>query len=557
MQLTVPRVRTDETGSAMMTALLSTIVMLALGLALLSIVDTQASESGKERTRDRAFNLAESVLTSEAFVLGRNWPMSAVASGTGTLTAPVERPCSDAAAAVGSAALGATATAGTGTALLQTNLNATYTDSAYTGATWQVNVCDDDGATAVWNDTTLTNGTKNWDKNANNLLWVRAQATVGTHTRALAGLVKVRSGPAFASKYGLVTGNIAEDLSTTTAAITNSALVSSLKSGLLTTNPLVAIDPLFPLPTSGVTGLRCGLLNSTGVTKTCVTGTIAAASAIPLVDALVTNGAYTQYPSTSSTSAETIGQLRAQAKTSGTYTATSAGASTAAAAPPCTITGTPTSDTVVFVETVGTGDQYCVVDVSMSKRYKALVIGSGRVVLRGDNNANAPAAYSSTATTNLFTGVIYALNLQTSDQTASTPTREVVRIEQGARVRGSVNADGKNAVVSVVPPDFNTNTLLCALVTCPSLTATTLQVLGLSDLVNTLVNGGCLVSLPLVGCTLSLPATPVSSVLAQMTSQLSTYGSAIHSDVAIVNAVTIRGASGVVPGTFRDLNRNP
>ncbi|MCW2957483.1 MAG: hypothetical protein JWP18_286, partial [Solirubrobacterales bacterium] len=156
MRLSAHRIRSDETGSAMMTALMCTVIMLALGLALLSIVDTQASESSRERTGDRGFNLAESVLTSEAFVLGRNWPSSAVASGTGTLTAPVERACSAAAAAVGSAVLGATATAGTGTALLQPNLNATYTDSAYAGATWQVNVCDDDGSSAVWNDATLT-----------------------------------------------------------------------------------------------------------------------------------------------------------------------------------------------------------------------------------------------------------------------------------------------------------------------------------------------------------------------------------------------------------------
>jgi len=35
--------------------------MLALGLALLSIVDVQATSSATERTRDRGFNLAESV----------------------------------------------------------------------------------------------------------------------------------------------------------------------------------------------------------------------------------------------------------------------------------------------------------------------------------------------------------------------------------------------------------------------------------------------------------------------------------------------------------------
>ncbi|MCW3011945.1 MAG: hypothetical protein JWO90_2349, partial [Solirubrobacterales bacterium] len=84
MQLT----RDGERGSTLITALLAALVMLALGLALLSIVDVQAKQSGVERTRDRAFNLSESVLTSHAFVLGRNWPASAVTTGAGTIAAP-------------------------------------------------------------------------------------------------------------------------------------------------------------------------------------------------------------------------------------------------------------------------------------------------------------------------------------------------------------------------------------------------------------------------------------------------------------------------------------
>ena len=46
----IRRLRDDEAGSALITALLVTVVMLALGFALLSIVDTQASESATERT---------------------------------------------------------------------------------------------------------------------------------------------------------------------------------------------------------------------------------------------------------------------------------------------------------------------------------------------------------------------------------------------------------------------------------------------------------------------------------------------------------------------------
>lgn len=537
--------RDGQRGSVLVTSMLAIVVMLGLGLALLSVVDIQASSSQLERTRDRGFNLSESVLTSEAFVLGRNWPAS---SGGGTINSPAPAACSTPAA---SATLGATAPAGTVAALIQPQLNAAYVDVAYTGATWQLNVCDDDNATTVWNEATLTNGTVNWDANGNNLLWVRASSVVEGRPRRVVGLVRVRSGPVLQSKYGLVAGNVSEDLPTATAAITNATVLSGLTSNLLGTNPVVAADPLFPVPTSGVTGLRCGLLNDVSLQKTCVTGAIGALSAVPAVNTLVTNGAFTQYPATSSTDAQTIGQLRSQARASGTYSETSPGSSSVATTQACAITGSPTQNSVVFIERVGTGDQYCVIDLSAaSRRYKALVIGSGRVILRGENTG---AAYSPTATRNLFTGNVYALNQQTADQSQSTPTRELVRIDKGARVRGSVNADGKNAMVATVPPDFDADQLICSIFACPGLVVSTLRLLGANDLVTTLVNGGCL--LRVLGlCTLSIPPTPATTVLAGISSQLSTYGSAIHSDVAIVNALTAYGTSGVVPGTFRDLN---
>ncbi len=81
----------------MISALLVMLVMLPLGLALLSIVDTQAKDSGRERTRDRAFNLADSALTSAAFNLGRfAWPTSGATSPScspSCLTDTQRRPC--------------------------------------------------------------------------------------------------------------------------------------------------------------------------------------------------------------------------------------------------------------------------------------------------------------------------------------------------------------------------------------------------------------------------------------------------------------------------------
>ena len=528
MRLLISQLREDEHGSALMTAMLAALVMLALGMALLSIVDTQAQQSATERTRDRGFNLSESVLNSEAFVLGRSWPTTGAAV------------CGAAGAGFGDT-LGSTAAAGTSTAALRNNLNASYTDAAYAGATWQVNLCDDNGSSAVWADGLLSSRPA-YDSNNNSKIWVRAQSIVGGKTRVVTGLVQVRTAPAVKSKFGLVAGNLSEDLSSTTSAITNASVVSSLTSSILNTNPPVAEDPAYDTTprTSGVTGVRCGLLDQLAEAKTCVTGTLGAVSALPVFDTLITNGSYEQYPSVSSTSANAIGQLRSQSKTTpGVYMETAPGADTAAAAPSCGISGAG-SDSVVFIEKVGTGDQYCVLSVSSSVTYKALVIGSGRVVIRG-NNSITPY---STGGTNRFTGVVYALNLQTSNHNATSPTREVIRIEQGARVKGGVHADGKNATVGLVPPPFNTDSLVDA-VLChgpvPALCflAGVVKFLGVGALVDRLVQ--------------LLGTAGVSSVINGIAAQLSNYGSAIHSDVATIDALKVYGASGVLPGTFRDL----
>lgn len=557
------RLHHEERGQALTTALLTVVVLLALGLALLSIVDVQAKQSGTERTRDRGFNLAESVLTNEAFVLAKNWPAAAVTSGAGTVAQPVEATCGTVSTGT---TLGTSAAAGTGAAVIQANLANEFTDGAYAGARWRLQICDDDGTSTVWNEARLTQA-KNWDKNANNLVWVRAESTVAGKTRAVAGLVKVRSGTALDPRFGLVAGNVNEDLSTT---LSNVNALSALGGQLVLGNPPVA-EAAAPnaYPNSGITGIRCGVLDSTVLTdplKTCVSGAIGALNnGVPVVQPLV-GTRVVQYPTATSTDAETIGQLRAQAKASGTYLDTSAGGSPATTTTPCTIPAAATASTVVFLEKVGGGDDYCVIDVSTaSRRYKALVIGSGRVIVRGDNTI---AAYSDTAPKNLFTGPIYALNSQTTDKTSRTPAKELVRIEKGARVRGAVHADGANSVVSTIPPDFNTDTLARAIACQPSVLALVscnviaplLTALGVSALVDKLINGdpcfikvGVLVLGVTVQTCVALPATPAATVVAGITSQLAPYGSPIRSDPAIVGALTVYGTSGVIPGTFMDL----
>lgn len=551
MRLLIARLLDDE-GSALITALLAAVVMLALGVALLSIVDTQARESGHERTRDRGFNLSESVLTSQAFALGRHWP---------AVPPPSNPSCAASGAGFGDT-IGATTTASAATARLRPNLNASYEhDPAYASATWQVNVCDDVDGSTVWSDSLLQN--KTWDTNnmpngstGNKKIWVRAQATVGAKTRAVVGLVQVRTTPTLNSRYGLVSGGLTDDLGASINALSTNAMGGVL-GGLLGVAPTVAPDPTQPAsPATGVIGLRCGALDVQAVpSSTCLAGTIGALGALPALPTLLTGGRIDQFPTRTTATPEAIAQLRAQAKQApGQYIA-----SVAAGGANCGITAPSSPDTVVFIEKIGNGDQSCTVNVGSGVQYKALVIGSGRIIINGNGTTTAaPLPTVSGPQVNTFSGVLYATNQQRlpteeggeSLGDAALPGREVIRIQNGAHVKGGVYADGKSAKIGIYPPPvtINTNALVDTLIPCTTVLFVTdctlrdtIKALGsVTSIVDDLI------------ARVGLTAT-TNAILNQVNPQRAAYGSAITADVAAIKKLTVYGASGVVPGTFRDL----
>jgi hypothetical protein len=61
----------QERGNVIVTAILLVSVMLGLGLTVASQVDTQTTQSRKERERESSFNLAEASLSAQTFILGR------------------------------------------------------------------------------------------------------------------------------------------------------------------------------------------------------------------------------------------------------------------------------------------------------------------------------------------------------------------------------------------------------------------------------------------------------------------------------------------------------
>jgi len=70
----------EERGNVLVTAIMLMAVMLSVGMAVASTVDTQTAQSRKERERESTFNLAEAALSAQTFILGRR--------GTGTPTNP-------------------------------------------------------------------------------------------------------------------------------------------------------------------------------------------------------------------------------------------------------------------------------------------------------------------------------------------------------------------------------------------------------------------------------------------------------------------------------------
>ena len=62
---------TEESGNVLVTAILLLSIMLSLGFAVASQVDTQTSQSRIEREKESTFNLAEAALSAQTFILGR------------------------------------------------------------------------------------------------------------------------------------------------------------------------------------------------------------------------------------------------------------------------------------------------------------------------------------------------------------------------------------------------------------------------------------------------------------------------------------------------------
>jgi hypothetical protein len=195
-----------ESGNVIVTAMLVMGIMMSLGLAAMSQVDTQTSQSRKQRHAESTFNLSEGALSQQIYVLGRR--------GTGTVANPYPAVC------------------GTGApsndfcpdpAKLALNYDQA-TQSDFDAATQWRTWVRDNASTApptcpstapgdtFWSDSLLgdpltgAGGRPRWDQNCDKLMWVRAQARVRGRDRAIVGLIRIEPRPITMPAYAVLSG---------------------------------------------------------------------------------------------------------------------------------------------------------------------------------------------------------------------------------------------------------------------------------------------------------------------------------------------------------------
>jgi hypothetical protein len=155
------------------TAVTLVATMMMLGLASLSVVDTQTAQSRKERVGESVFNLTEGALSAQTFVLGR--------LGTGTLGNQFPDTCN---------ASSTSALCPNAASLAAAYNKASQKDFDPSSTNWSTQVRDNLGGGSFYDDATIKAAPR-WDQNGDKLVWVKSTATVRGRTRAIVALINV------------------------------------------------------------------------------------------------------------------------------------------------------------------------------------------------------------------------------------------------------------------------------------------------------------------------------------------------------------------------------
>jgi Tfp pilus assembly protein PilX len=183
----------DESGSALVTAIILLFVILGLGMAVLTQADVQTHQTGVEASGEATYNNAEGALEAQAQLLQQSWPTAATSACNESSTPSTSCP---------------------GTALTN-SFNTTYTGHLYTNPQWITRIIDDSGgASADYYNDQATSTAPSYDANGNGKVWVRAQTVIQGQKRVVvAQMVRqttlvqlprntITSGGAFTSNRG-------------------------------------------------------------------------------------------------------------------------------------------------------------------------------------------------------------------------------------------------------------------------------------------------------------------------------------------------------------------
>jgi hypothetical protein len=165
----------SEHGYAVVTALVLTTLMLTIGFAAFAFVDTEQKQSGRERERESRLNLTEGALSSQTFLLSRNWPESVSSAYPASCTESSTDPkCPDA-------------------AQLKSHFSAV---DFKLNPTWTVQVVDNPGVPGRFYSDSLLETAARWDQSGpqelpDGEMWVRAEGRLDGRKRVVVARVRV------------------------------------------------------------------------------------------------------------------------------------------------------------------------------------------------------------------------------------------------------------------------------------------------------------------------------------------------------------------------------
>jgi hypothetical protein len=179
-----PRLASED-GNVLVIAVTMMALMLGLGSAALSTVDTQTDVVLKERRHESSFNLAEGVLNAQTFVLARR--------GTGSATTPFPVACHPS----------LTSTLCPDDDQIELSYDSA-TQGDYADATWTTTVRDNPSGSFY--SETAVNAAPRYDANGDNQLWVRAHASARDREREIVALISVEFRPVNFPRYAIAGG---------------------------------------------------------------------------------------------------------------------------------------------------------------------------------------------------------------------------------------------------------------------------------------------------------------------------------------------------------------